>query len=342
MKNAVMAGDYRVEIPAHFFGYTSVKVLGAGSFSVVILATQDETGDSYAVKLISRQFLVDHNFVVQFQRELTIFSTFDHPNVLKFVGVLDDENLIYVVMEYCPMGTLHEMLVSSGALSENTARLIAHQIVSAISYLHSLDIAHRDLKPENILIADQSTVKIADFGFSRENSGQTLFRTQCGSPLYASPEVISSIPYDGKAADMWSVGVIIFALVTGRVPWEDVQNQNRLFYDIQTARYHIPANLSQNLANLLGGLMNPQPLMRFTVAQALSHPWLEGGAAPTRKDSGSGALPSAVWAKRRQSSAMLMHPMSSHPDQKAGARPRPLLVSKRMPETHRAPPTEDA
>jgi serine/threonine protein kinase len=167
-----------------------------------------------------RQFDVfDHNFVSQFQREITLFSSLDHPNVVNFLGVDDDDTFVYVIMEYCPIGTLHELLVAQGAFQESIARSLTNQIVSATGYLHSLDIAHRDLKPENILIGENYTVKLADFGFSRKDSSETLFRTQRGSPLYASPEVISNIPYDGKAADMWSIGVILFALVCGSVPW---------------------------------------------------------------------------------------------------------------------------
>jgi serine/threonine protein kinase len=346
MARVILADDYPVTIPAHFFGYTFVSIIGSGSFSIVILAAHDETGDPFAVKILARQFLVDHNYVEQFQRELTLFSSFSHPNIVKFISVSDDDNLIYVMMEYCPLGNLHELIINQGAFSESVARTIVRQILEAVAYLHSLRVAHRDLKPENILICESSKIKLADFGFSREATSGLLFRTQCGSPLYASPEVISSIPYDGSSADMWSVGVIIFVLVTGRVPWEDLYNQNKLFYDIQTARYHIPETLSQNLTNLLNGLMNPQPMMRFTAAQALTHPWvLDCTSSPSKESTLTVIRPRQMGSSQnlQPTGALVMQSVGTHRDQfRPLARPKVAFGARRPPETHRLPPVLDA
>jgi serine/threonine protein kinase len=346
MAKVILADEYPVTIPAHFSGYTFGSIIGTGSFSVVILATQDETGDPYAVKILARQFLVDHNFVGQFQRELTLFSSFQHPNIVRFNAVADDENLIYIIMEYCPIGNLHQLIVTEGALTECLARNIARQILEAIAYLHTRRVAHRDLKPENILIGANLSVKLADFGFSREDSGCFLFKTQCGSPLYAAPEVVSNLPYDGSSADMWSVGVIIFALVTGRIPWEDAQNQRKLFYDIQTARYHIPDNLSPNLTNLLNGLMNPQPMMRFTASQALTHPWIVDSPSSVRKESpiaGIRARHMGSAPNLQPTLALVIQTVPTHRDQfRVVPRPRFSFGARKPPAAHRLPPVMEA
>jgi serine/threonine protein kinase len=331
MTHAVLAGDYPVNVPAHFFDYTFVQIIGSGAFSLVILAKHDETGDSVAVKLLSRKYLVEHQAVEQFQRELTIFSGFSHPNLVKFVEVFDDDDLIYIVMEYCPFGSLHQLISAQGPLAESAARSVVRQIVEGLAYLHSLDVAHRDLKPENILIGENSRIKIADFGFSRESAGGSLFRTQCGSPLFAAPEVISSIPYNGKAADMWSIGVIVFVIVMGKVPWDDTQNQTHLFYDIQTARYHLPENLPDQLKNLLGGLMHPQPMMRFTAAQMLSHPWLANMSSSGSKD-----LPYAS-GKPRTPAVLVIQSIKSNRDHAKTVPRQRVILSKKPPETIRSP-----
>jgi serine/threonine protein kinase len=117
-------------------------------------------------------------------------------------------------------------------------------------------------------------VKIADFGFAVSAQPDALVATRCGSPVYTAPEVVAGGPYDGRAADMWSLGVITYSIVAGALPWRDVTNQQNLFFDIQTARYHIPEGVSPAFADFVGGLMQPQPVLRFTVEQAQSHPWL--------------------------------------------------------------------
>jgi serine/threonine protein kinase len=270
----VIAKDYAVEIPLCCGAYTFVRIIGSGSFSVVLAAVETETGKPVAVKVFSKQYLVERSHVPKFEREITLFSSFDHPHIVRFIEILNDDSLIYVIMEYCDLGNLHLYFREHSASGENCARFFIHQILLAVQYLHSRRVAHRDLKPENILVQSPANVKLVDFGLSTEVSDDTLLRTQCGSPLFAAPEIISGLPYDGRRADMWSLGVIVYLLVVGKIPWDDTSNHANLYSDIQLARYRLPDNPSSAFVNFVGGLMNPLPLLRFTVEQALNHPWL--------------------------------------------------------------------
>jgi serine/threonine protein kinase len=266
------ARQYSVEVPQHIGDYTLLKVIGSGSFAVVFAGVQNCTNSPIAAKVISKQYLIDHKDVTKFEREVTFFASVDHPNIVKFIEVLNDDNLIYIIMEFCNNGSLHTFILSRGAIPESAARKFVVQILEAIQYLHSRGIAHRDLKPENILIGADMLLKVADFGFAA--SADSLLKTQCGSPIFTAPEIISGRAYDGKCADMWSLGVIVYWIVTGKVPWTDIANQSNLFYEIQTAQFSIPDLVSQRCAAFISGLMNTAPVMRFTVDQALVHPWI--------------------------------------------------------------------
>ncbi|KAI5529944.1 serine/threonine kinase family [Trichomonas vaginalis G3] len=143
----------------------------------------------------------------------------------------------------CPNGELFKYIIENKKLGEENAKIIFKEIVAGLAYVHSLNIAHRDLKPENILLSETNHIKITDFGFSRYVGENGWVKTSCGSPCYASPECISGEQYDGIKSDMWSIGVILFAMVTGMLPWTK-RNKNALFKQIQQAKYRMPQNIS--------------------------------------------------------------------------------------------------
>lgn len=264
-----------LSVPHEFFGYRYESIIGRGSFAIVALVTRMSDGQQFACKVISQEYLIEKKLVESFKREVENIGKLNHPNILQLVDFLSDEKLIYMIMTLCPAGDLHGYIAEHGAFPEYQAKAIFKQIVSAVDYLHTMNIAHRDLKPENILLEKDMTVKLADFGFSKETTGNQLMKTKCGSPIYTAPEIITQPEYDGKMADMWSLGVILFVMLTGKVPWESVTNETQLFFQIRTARYHIPENINRLAAKLIGELMTPQPEMRCTAKEVLTHPWLQ-------------------------------------------------------------------
>jgi maternal embryonic leucine zipper kinase len=167
-------------------------------------------------------------------------------------------------------------VLQEGKINESTARWVFKQLLTTVAYIHDQGIAHRDLKLENVLCDGLQQVKIVDFGFSRcAQSPGELFGTSCGSPAYAAPEVLAGKPYDGGIADMWSLGVMLFALVTGTLPWS-VSNQNLLYEQIARCDYEIPATVSVLCADLIRNLIKRDPALRLTAKEAESHPWLDG------------------------------------------------------------------
>jgi serine/threonine protein kinase len=160
-------------------------------------------------------------------------------------------------------------------LAEPDAKHFIRQILEALGFVHSQGVCHRDLKPENILLDEFGRVKISDFGLSRFVRADGLVETPCGSPCYVSPECISGKPYDGRKSDLWSVGVVLFALLTGTLPWTK-RNQQQLFDQIRKADFMLPGYLSDQCRNLIQALMTVDCTRRITVEAALRHPWLAG------------------------------------------------------------------
>lgn len=198
----------------HSFGpYILQNVLGTGTTGKVKLAYHKETGQQVAIKIISKSaFDEKPNLQLKVRREIALMRAVKHPNILRLIDVLESQRHLCMVLEYAKNGELFDFLVSRRCLPEDLAIDIFRQIILAIEYLHFHGICHRDLKPENILLDQFNKIKIADFGFARWVK-KNVTDTSCGSPHYAAPEVIRGIPYDPKRADIWSLGVILYALL---------------------------------------------------------------------------------------------------------------------------------
>lgn len=197
--------------------YVLVRTLGEGTTSKVKLAYHRDTKQNVAVKIISKAlFLQNEELQVKVRREIALMKLVQHPHIMRLIDVLESQRHLYIVLEYEEHGELFDYLVENQRFAEDVGMELFRQIATGVQYLHSLGICHRDLKPENILLDSSYRVKLADFGFAtwvRENA-QT--DTSCGSPHYAAPEIVRGLPYDGKTADIWSLGVILFALLAVR------------------------------------------------------------------------------------------------------------------------------
>ena len=265
--------DYIIQIPKFFAKYVFVKTLGKGSFAAVILVQHVITKNLYACKIVSRKFLQQMNIFLRFEQEVRIMQTMNHPRIVKLEEVIYDPENIYLVLEYCPHGDLFQQICKCGAYNEEKLRVVFREIVEALDYIHSKNVAHRDLKPENILLDENYMPKIADFGLCHELSAKKLLMTPCGSPFYAPPEIIRNEKYDGKMSDIWSLGVVLFTMATGALPWTE-PNQTALFLQIENCDFKIPPEMSPPVQQLVQMMMVKNPKDRPSTKELLNHPWL--------------------------------------------------------------------
>ncbi|KAI8377947.1 kinase-like domain-containing protein [Radiomyces spectabilis] len=204
------------------------------------MGTHRITGQKVAIKVIAKAYLASNPSVERsVRREIAIMKLLDHPNIVNLIDVIDSPHSsnLYLILEYVPGGELFDRLVSQGRMSEVTARKYFQQIIIALEYCHQHYVCHRDLKPENLLLDDENNIKIADFGMASLQPVDALLRTSCGSPHYASPEIISGTPYNGATSDIWSCGIILFALLSGHLPFDD-DNIAYLLNKIKEIRNH--------------------------------------------------------------------------------------------------------
>lgn len=250
--------------------------IGRGASSIVKLVYERRTNKYFACKILPRSRLKMHNLEDRFENEIRINQQIRHANVVALYDLCKDREYYYIIMELCANGELFKYVVDRGKLNEQDAKPIIIQILMALYSVHLLGICHRDLKPENILITEQCFIKISDFGLSKFVDRNGLVTTPCGSPCYTSPECISGKPYDGRKSDIWSCGVILYAMLTGQLPWTK-RNQNQLFDQIKRGDYTIPTYLSEDCRSFISGLMTVNPDERFTIPEAMQHVWLNSG-----------------------------------------------------------------
>ncbi|OHT07981.1 CAMK family protein kinase [Tritrichomonas foetus] len=250
--------------------YILQDTIGQGAYATVKLAYSTITRQTYACKIIRQKRIKTDQQRENFIREIRILQQMRNPHIVSLFDLLKDSVNYYVILEYCPNGDLLSLCVEKTKMNEDEARIYLNEILLGLKYIHSNNVGHRDLKPENILIDENGHAKISDFGLSKilPSEKNNLTRTACGSPCYTAPEIISAVPYDPRIADMWSVGVILYAMVTGQLPWTK-RNKIQLFKQIREAQYTIPSNLSPQLRDLLTNLMNKQPSLRYSVEDAL-------------------------------------------------------------------------
>lgn len=247
--------------------------LGSGAFATCKLAYRADLDIYYACKIITKQKLEQMTDKTRFEQEIRILQIMRHPRVVQLYDLYRDALNYYIFMEYCPNGELFQHIIANKKLSESDAQIFFKHILDGLLFIHSCGIAHRDLKPENILLDFEGHAKISDFGLSKYVGKGGLTSTCCGSPCYVAPEVISGNDYDPKQADMWSCGVILYAMVTGSLPWTR-RNQAQLFQQIRRAQYRMPPYLSVSCQHLISMLLNPDPKVRFTAQEALNHEFM--------------------------------------------------------------------
>uniref|UniRef100_A0A8C5HFL6 Serine/threonine-protein kinase BRSK2-like n=1 Tax=Gouania willdenowi TaxID=441366 RepID=A0A8C5HFL6_GOUWI len=257
-------GPYRLE-----------KTLGKGQTGLVKLGVHCITGQKVAIKIVNREKLSE-SVLMKVEREIAILKLIEHPHVLKLHDVYENNKYLYLVLEHVSGGELFDYLVKKGRLTPKEARKFFRQIISALDFCHNHSICHRDLKPENLLLDEKNNIRIADFGMASLQVGDSLLETSCGSPHYACPEVIRGEKYDGRRADVWSCGVILFALLVGALPF-DHDNLRQLLEKVKSGVFHMPHFIPPDCQSLLKGMIEVNPDKRLTLEVIQKHAWYQSG-----------------------------------------------------------------
>uniref|UniRef100_A0A2P2JJP5 non-specific serine/threonine protein kinase n=3 Tax=Rhizophora mucronata TaxID=61149 RepID=A0A2P2JJP5_RHIMU len=272
MDGSIHRGSSNVDF--YLSNYKLGKTLGIGSFGKVKIAEHALTGYKVAVKILNRRRIKNMDMEEKVRREIKILRLFMHPHIIRLYEVIETPLDIYVVMEYVKSGELFDYIVEKGRLQEDEARKFFQQIISGVEYCHRNMVVHRDLKPENLLLDSKCNVKIADFGLSNIMRDGHFLKTSCGSPNYAAPEVISGKLYAGPEVDVWSCGVILYALLCGTLPFDD-ENIPNLFRKIKDGIYTLPSHLSPGARDLIPRMLVVDPMKRMTIPEIRQHPWFQ-------------------------------------------------------------------
>ncbi|XP_042170309.1 serine/threonine-protein kinase SIK2 [Oncorhynchus tshawytscha] len=259
--------------------YEIIRTLGKGNFAVVKLACHKVTKTQVAIKIIDKKRL-EPSDLKKIYREVEVMKLLNHPHIIKLYQVMETKDMLYMVMEYARNGEMFDYLLSSGRLSESEARRKFCQILSAVDYCHSNHIVHRDLKAENLLLDSNMDIKVADFGFGNFFSEGQFLSTWCGSPPYAAPEVFEGIEYEGPPLDIWSLGVVLYVLVCGVLPF-DGPSLPALRQRVREGRFRIPFYMSQDCENLVRRMLVIEPAKRITVARIKKHRWMKSDPPAT-------------------------------------------------------------
>lgn len=262
--------------------YEVGRTIGEGTFAKVKFAQNTETGESVAMKVLDRSTIIKHKMTDQIKREISIMKLVRHPYVVRLHEVLASRTKIYIILEFITGGELFDKIVHHGRLSENESRRYFQQLIDGVDYCHSKGVYHRDLKPENLLLDSQGNLKISDFGLSALPApGVSLLKTTCGTPNYVAPEVLSHKGYDGAVADVWSCGVILYVLMAGYLPFDEL-DLTTLYSKIERAEFSCPSWFPVGAKSLIHRILDPNPETRIRIEQIRSDEWFRKGYVPVR------------------------------------------------------------
>ncbi|XP_004486613.1 CBL-interacting serine/threonine-protein kinase 25-like [Cicer arietinum] len=261
-----------------FNKYEIGKILGQGNFAKVYHGRNINTNENVAIKVIKKEKLKKERLMKQIKREVSVMRLVRHPHIVELKEVMANKAKVFMVVEYVKGGELFAK-VTKGKMEEHIARKYFQQLISAVDFCHSRGVTHRDLKPENLLLDENEDLKVSDFGLSalpeqRRSDGMLL--TPCGTPAYVAPEVLKKKGYDGSKADIWSCGVILFALLCGYLPFQG-ENVMRIYSKSFKADYALPEWISPGAKNLISNLLVVDPEKRFSIPDIMKDPWFQIG-----------------------------------------------------------------
>ncbi|TYJ19997.1 hypothetical protein E1A91_A09G230500v1 [Gossypium mustelinum] len=269
---------------ATLFGkYELGKLLGRGAFAKVYHARDVDSGQSVAIKAVSKKKVLKGGFMAHVKREIAIMRRLRHPNIVKLIEVLATKTKVYFVMEFAKGGELFTR-ISKGRFSEDLSRRYFQQLISAVRFCHSRGVFHRDLKPENLLLDENWNLKITDFGLSAVTDQirpDGLLHTLCGTPAYVAPEILAKKGYDGAKIDVWSCGIVLYVLHAGYLPFND-PNLMVMYRRIYKGEFRFPKWTSPDLRRFLSRLLDTNPETRITVDEIITDPWFKKGYKETK------------------------------------------------------------
>ena len=252
--------------------YEIISVLGEGTFGVVKLGKDNITGEKVAIKILEKKKIINKDDEIRVEREIDILKRVHHINVISMKEIKKDEDNIYLIMEFCEKGELFNHIVEEQKLEEIEAAYFYYQLINGLECIHFNGVVHRDLKPENLLISNDYILKIIDFGLSNYFDKIHYLSTPCGSPCYASPEMVSGKRYNGFLIDIWSTGIILFAMLCGYLPFEDPDNEI-LFKKIYQCDVEYPDDLTDDSIDLMNRILVNNPEERITIPEIKHHPF---------------------------------------------------------------------
>lgn len=274
--------------------YSILRTIGKGSYAQVYLAVHKPTGRQVALKIINMNEVKDvERMTLRLKREIRLMKSLKHERIVEYFEHFESANGEHVIaMEYVSGGELFDLVLENEGLTEAQAKPLFYQIATAVAHCHKNGIAHRDLKLENILLDKDHKAKLADFGFSKETHAVDQLATYCGSTLYASPEMVLGRPYLGPECDIWGLGVILYAMLTASMPFDD-RDWGVFTQSVADADYPEPPNTSLVAQDLISRMLQPDGKRRANIDDVLNHPWLQS-MQKERKRSLQAARPQRV------------------------------------------------
>ena len=263
-------------VPTEVGNYAVSGKLGEGTFGVVLKAQHKYAGEKVAVKVLEKRRMQQADDIERVGREIQILKQLKHPHVVRLWEIIYATDRIYLVMEYAAKGELFQYIVKQGRLREDEGRRFFVQIVAGVAYLHANHVVHRDIKPENLLLDGDRNIRIVDFGLSTRCAPGQVLKHACGSPCYAAPEMLTrsgqANGYVGHPVDIWSMGVTLFAMICGFLPFEHA-NTSSLYKKIIAGEYAEPPFLSREAKDVLRRLLTTDPKVRWGLDRIAEHPW---------------------------------------------------------------------
>lgn len=276
--------------------YHVIRTLGSGATGKVKLARHPHTDQLVALKIVRKSLLLRERTLFQkVRREIALMKLIEahceqlhhptlihrrtshqtdesHIGLMRLLDVYDTDSSFVLVLEYCEGGELFDLLVEEGYLPEENVLDLFQQLVYALDFCHARGICHRDLKPENVLLTADGRIRLADFGMASLLTPGALLDTSCGSPHYCAPEVITGESYEGCAADVWSLGVVLYAMTTGGLPFDD-DNLHRLMNKIQSGAFYMPDQVPEDLADVIRSMLTVDAKDRVTLQEVKQTKW---------------------------------------------------------------------